>query len=56
MFCLDFLLTYLSNTSYQTILLRDEAYDVTVTSRKEMDTINELLWVDLVWFDTIQKG
>ena len=29
---------------------------VTVTSYKEMDTINELLGVDLVWFDTIQKG
>ena len=26
-----------------------------VTSHKEMDTINELLGVDLVWFDTIQK-
>ena len=27
-----------------------------VTSHKEIDTINELFGVDLVWFDTIQKG
>ena len=31
-------------------------YDVTVTSHEEMDTINELFGVDLVWFDTMQRG
>jgi len=27
-----------------------------VTSYKEMDTINELLGVNLIWFDIIQRG
>ena len=32
------------------------AYDLTTTSYKEMDTINEFLGVELVLFDTIHAG